>query len=125
MITFNWTIPAVERAVSLDGLSDVIQNIHWRYCATDENGITSEVYGVTTIGEPNPEDFTPYNDVTTSDVEGWLESILGSIPETLPGEETQISKLDRMKTDLEEQIALLISPTTILGPLFSSSPHII
>jgi len=105
MTTFNWTISAVERAISLDGLQDVIQTVHWRYRGTDENGVTAETYGAVTVGEPNPQDFTPFDDVTASDVEGWLEVLL-DVPS--------------IQANLEAQIALLITPTTITGPLYSA-----
>jgi hypothetical protein len=105
MITFNWTISAVERAVSLDGLQDVIQTVHWRYRGTDENGVTAETYGATAVGQPNPQDFTPFDEVTASDVEGWLESLL-DVP--------------TMQENLQAQIALIITPTTITGPLYSA-----
>lgn len=105
MITFNWTISAVERAINLDGLQDVIQTVHWRYRGTDENGVTAETYGATAVGQPNPQDFTPFDDVTASDVEGWLESLL-DVP--------------TMQENLQAQIALLITPTTITGPLYSA-----
>jgi hypothetical protein len=105
MITFNWTISAVERAVSLDGLQDVIQTVHWRYRGTDENGVTAETYGATAVGQPNPQDFTPFDEVTPSDVEGWLEVLL-DVPS--------------MQENLQAQIALLITPTTITGPLYSA-----
>ena len=105
MVTFNWTISAVERAVSLDGLQDVIQTVHWRYRGIDENGVTAETYGASSIGEPNPQDFTPFDEVTASDVEGWLVNLL-DVPS--------------MQANLEAQIALLITPTTITGPLYSA-----
>tara|TARA_R110000868_G_scaffold46_3_gene606 strand:+ start:9871 stop:10263 length:393 start_codon:yes stop_codon:yes gene_type:complete len=105
MTAFNWTISATERAVSLDGLPDVIQVIHWRYRGTDQNGVTAETYGATSVGAPNPQDFTPYDGITAADVEGWLESLL-DVP--------------TMQTNLEAQIASLINPTTITGPLYSS-----
>lgn len=105
MTTFNWTISAVERAINLDGLQDVIQTIHWRYRGTDENGVTAETYGATAVGQPNPQDFTPFDDVTASDVEGWLEVLL-DVPS--------------MQANLQAQIALLITPTTITGPLYSA-----
>ena len=104
MTTFNWTISATERAVSLDGLSDVIQTVHWRYRGTDENGVTAETYGATAVGAPNPQDFTPYDGITAADVEGWLEVLL-DVP--------------TMQANLEVQIALIITPTTITGPLYS------
>lgn len=105
MTTFNWTISAVERAISLDGLQDVIQTVHWRYRGTDENGVTAETYGAVTVGQPNPQDFTPFDEVTTSDVEAWLEVLL-DVP--------------TMQANLEVQIALINNPTTITGPLYSA-----
>ena len=117
MTTFNWTISAVDRAVSLDGLSDVIQTVHWRYRGTDEDGVTAETYGSTAIGEPNPQDFTPWDEVTTEDVIGWLEDIMSVIPVTVEGAEQEPTQLEKMQENLETQIALLINPTTITGPL--------
>ena len=117
MTTFNWNISAVERAVSLDGLSDVIQTIHWRYRGTDENGVTAETYGATAVGEPNPQDFTPWDEVTEADVEGWLVSIMSVVPEVEEGEEEKPTQLEQMQENLETQIALLANPVTITGPL--------
>jgi len=117
MTTFTWTISAVERAISLDGLSNVIQVAHWRYRGTDENGVTAETYGATAVGEPNPQDFTPWDEVTAADVEGWLVSIMSVVPEVEEGEEEKPTQLEQMQENLETQIALLITPTTITGPL--------
>ena len=102
MITFNWSIPTVERAISLNGLSNVIQIIHWRYKGTDENGVIAETYGAISVGEPNPQDFTPFDEITASDVEGWLVNIL-DVPS--------------MQANLESQISLINNPVTITGPL--------
>ena len=121
MTTFNWTISAVERALSKDGLSDVIQTVHWRYRGTDENGVTAETYGATAIGEPNPQDFTPWDEVTASDVEGWLENIMSVTPPVEEGEEPQKSQLEKIQDNIEAQITLLITPKTITGPLYSAS----
>jgi len=106
MTTFTWAEPVAGRAVSKDGLADVIQTVHWRYKGTDENGVSAEIYGATTIGDPNPEDFTPFDQVTASDVQGWLENIL-DIPS--------------MQANLQAQIDNLITPTTITGPLYNTS----
>lgn len=105
MTTFTWAEPVAGRAVSKDGLADVIQTVHWRYRGTDENGISAETYGVTAIGDPNPEDFTPFDKVTASDVQGWLENLL-DVPS--------------MQANLQSQIDLIITPTTIIGPLYSA-----
>jgi len=120
MITFNWTISLVERAVSLDELSDVIQTVHWRYRGTDENSVTAETYGATPIGEPNPQDFSPWDSITETDVIGWLENIMSVIPEVVEGEEIQPTQLEKMQSNIEDKIALLITPKTITGSLYSA-----
>lgn len=112
MTTFTWTISAVERAISLDGLSDVIQTVHWRYRGTDENDTTAEIYGAQAIGEPNPQDFTPWDEVTTADVEGWLETIFS---EEVEGQDQ--TQLEKMQANIQQKIDLINNPTTITGPL--------
>lgn len=74
MITYKWTIPAVEKQFILNGLADVITEVHWRYIGKDENGITGQVYGSQKLNEPNSELFTPYSEISEEDVIKWLES---------------------------------------------------
>ena len=129
MTTFNWTISAVERELDLDGLADVIKTVHWRYRGTDENEVTAETYGATVIGNPNPQDFTPFTEVTAEDVIVWLEDIMSVVPtvEVVEGEEVptpEPTQLEKMKANIEAQIALLIAPKTITGPLYSA-PEVI
>lgn len=121
MITFNWTISAAEREVNLDGLENVIKTIHWTYRGTDENGVTAETYGATAIGSPNPESFTPWQEVSDQVAIGWLETILSTTPALMPEEaETSPTQLERLQANIEAQIALLIAPKTITGPLYSA-----
>tara|TARA_R110000796_G_scaffold51627_13_gene121840 strand:+ start:778 stop:1155 length:378 start_codon:yes stop_codon:yes gene_type:complete len=120
MITFNWTISAAERELELDGLADVIKIVHWRYRGTDENGVTAETYGATSIGNPNPQDFTPWDEVTATDVEGWLEVIMRVVPDVEEGTDPKLTQLEQMQITLEANIALLISPKSITGPLYSA-----
>jgi hypothetical protein len=119
MTTFNWTISAAERELSLDGLENVIKTIHWRYKGTDENGVTAETYGATSIGNPNPENFTPWKEVSDPVAIQWLENIMSKVPEVAEGEEPRPTQLESMQANIEAQIALLIAPTTITGPLYS------
>ncbi|QQO91907.1 lysozyme [Flavobacterium phage vB_FspM_immuto_3-5A] len=119
MITYNWTISAVERVVNLDGLENVIKTVHWRYRGTDENDVTAETYGATAVGNPNPESFTPWEEVSDVAVIGWLESIMNVSPEVEEGEEPQPTQLEMLQSNIESQIALLVSPVTIISPLYN------
>jgi hypothetical protein len=121
MITFNWTISAAERELDLDGLENVIKTIHWRYKGTDENGVTAETYGATAIGDPNPENFTPWEEVSDPVAIGWLEDIMSTAPALVPeGVGTIPTQLESLKANIEAQIALLITPKTITGPLYTA-----
>ena len=104
MTTFNWTISAVERAVNLNGLQNVIQMVHWRYSGIDENDITAEVYDVIKLPTPNVENFIPFHEITTSDIIIILETLL-DIP--------------NMQQSIQLHIDLLINPVTITGPLYN------
>jgi hypothetical protein len=103
--TFTWTISALDCAVSKDGLTNVVETIHWRYRGTNENDTTSEIYGAQSVGDPNPEEFTPYEDLTVEVVSQWLESIMD---------------MEEMQQNIENQINELEHPTHITLPLPST-----
>ncbi len=106
--TFTWTIAALDCAVSKDGLSNVVQTIHWRYRGTNENDNTSEVYGSQSVGDPNPDEFTPFDDLTLETVSQWLESIMD---------------MEEIKQNIENQINELENPTHITLPLPTPEPE--
>jgi hypothetical protein len=101
-ITFNWVISTLDCVVSKDGLSNVVETIHWRYKGTNQNGTTSELYGAQLVGDPNPDEFTPYEDLTVVIISQWLESILD---------------IEKMQKNIEDQINQLENPTHITLPL--------
>ena len=98
MNKYNWTISAVECKVKEGDLTDVIFVAHWRFNAENEDGVTSEVYGAQSLESPNPEDFTPFDDITTEQVIGWLEASMD---------------VDAMKLNLDNQINLLVNPEVV------------
>ena len=76
MINYNWTFPAFDCRVNENGLQKVVTTVHWRYRGIDEDGITAETYGAQSIGEPNPDAFTPYPEISEEQVIGWMEANL-------------------------------------------------
>jgi hypothetical protein len=91
--------------VESEGLPDVIQIIHWRYQATQVDGDKTwfaETYGASSVAQPNPQNFIPYEDVTEAEVISWLESVL---------------PVDAMQASLEANIALQITPKEVTLPL--------
>jgi hypothetical protein len=122
---YNWTISQVERELTLGTLSDVIKTVHYRYIGTDESETTAETYGAVAIGEPNPDSFTAWDKVTTSDVEGWLEAIFSVVPEVEEGEEPLPTELEKMKQNIQSKIDLINTPTTITSNLPTEEINII
>jgi len=101
--TYAWTINSLDVRPAQDSLSDVVYNIHWCYKATsdqlDENDVPYQAsnIGVLGISEPDPENFTAFEDLTQSQVEGWLEANID---------------LEPMKSNLDQIIDEKIIPTT-------------
>ena len=117
---YNWKISQVERELTQGTLSDVIKTVHYRYRGTDANGTTAETYGAVAIGEPNPDSFTAWDKVTSSDVEGWLESIFSVVAVIEEGEEIKPTQLEKMKQNIQRKIDLINTPETITSELINT-----
>ena len=101
MITYNWTISALDCKVDDNGLQDVVTTVHWRYRGTDEDDITAEAYGAQAVGEPNPDAFTPYPNLSKEQVVGWLESEMD---------------MEQLNQNIETQINLIKNPIQVTLP---------
>ena len=102
---FKWVISSMDCAVESEGLPNVINVIHWRYNATKVEGdktYFAETYGASSVAQPNPQNFTPYADVTEEEVINWLEQIL---------------PVEDMQASLEASISLQINPVEVTLPL--------
>jgi hypothetical protein len=98
-ITYKWTINALDAKISHDGQSNVVDTIHWGYSASE--GEAPNTHSASSIGthslEYDADNFTPYTDLTESDVIGWLEAALD---------------VEAMKASLDAQIALSKTPVS-------------
>jgi hypothetical protein len=96
-ITYTWVISQLDCAPHENGLDDVVKTIHWRYQATDGT-YTTDCYGSIGVGEVDPDDFTPYAELTKDQVIAWLETQL------------DVEELER---NLAGQLAALANPPII------------
>lgn len=96
-ITYNWTVSALDCAVSESGLTNVVKNVHWRYRGTDENGTTSEIYGSMSTGTPNTGSFIAYDNLDLQVISGWLEAGL-DVPALQENIVNQINKINNPVT---------------------------
>jgi hypothetical protein len=106
-ISYTWDVNTVDVYPTEEGHSNVIYNVHWRLNATDTqvdaegNPYTASVYGTQVLDTSDLSDFTDFDNVTSSQVQGWVESAMGA-------EEVQ-----SLKDGLDANIAGQITPTSI------------
>ena len=97
MNTYNWKINAVDCYTSKDGLEKVAYNVHWSLFATDgENNVS--IIGVQSVGEPNPDNFTPFDQLTEEQVVSWIAASMD---------------VEQMQANLDKQIEDLVAPKVV------------
>ena len=74
MITYSWEINKVDK-VTVDGMDDVIDTVHWYAEATDNVYVVHEV-GELTLEAPDPDRFIEFGNLTKLDIVGWLHAKL-------------------------------------------------
>ena len=81
-INYEWVVSSMqEYPKTADDLVDVVCIVHWRRVATavvEEKTYVADAYSTLSVPAPNPEDFTPYPDLTFEQVCGWLEAGLNT-----------------------------------------------
>tara|TARA_R100000458_G_scaffold56408_2_gene61288 strand:+ start:2733 stop:3095 length:363 start_codon:yes stop_codon:yes gene_type:complete len=85
-MTLTWKVDTMTVTYAEGGLSDVVTIIAWRVTATDgtfvdPDGATRPLSASTVdsieITPPDPNNFTPYNNITESQAVGWVKDALG------------------------------------------------
>ena len=107
-INYEWDVNTVDTYPTKDSNSDVVYNVHWRLTATDDanndadgNPQTATVYGAEGLDTDSISSFIAFADLTSSDVQGWVEAALGADEATA------------LKANLDAQIAEKITPTSV------------
>ena len=107
-IGYTWDVSTVDTYPTLDSNADVVYNVHWRLTAEDDanqdadgNNWTASSYGSQPVDTSDLSDFTAFADLTSSDVQGWVEVAMGA------------DAVKDLKAKLDAQIALLITPTSV------------
>ena len=110
-ITYTWNVSTVDTK-TIDSNDDVIYNVHWRLNAEDDanqdaegNNLTAGVYGTQSLDTSDLSNFTNFDSVTSSQVQGWVEAAMGE--EAVQG----------LKDGLDAQIAALITPASVTKQL--------
>jgi len=110
-ITYQWNVNTVDVYPSEEGHSNVIYNVHWRLNATDTevdaegNPYVASVYGTQSLDTSDLSNFTNFDSVTSSQVQGWVEAAMGE--EAVQG----------LKDGLDAQIDGQKNPTSVTKTL--------
>ena len=113
-ISYTWDVKTVDTYPShtdeqepSNTQSNVIYNVHWRLTGEDDanndadgNPQQGSVYGSISLDVSDLSSFTAFDSVTTSTVQGWVESALGS------------DEVTSLKSNIDAQIAEKVTPTT-------------
>jgi len=77
---FTWSFEKLEVSANpLQGLDDVILQVHWRCTGTSDDSppLTETVYGSVVLDSPDPEEFTDFNDITKDQLIEWVVPKIG------------------------------------------------
>ena len=96
--TIEWNIAQLERHLA-DG---AVYTAHWTV-SLEEEGESASAYGSVGFSDPDPADFTPYDELTKEQVVGWVKDALG---------EEQVTSVEE---SLENQIQEKLNPTDSPG----------
>ena len=101
--TFTYSVSQTDFVLSEDGLTNVINNLHWRCDASETSGgsdYTAGDYGTQSLAAPDPSSFTAYDSVTEADCIAWLKAAMGT------------DAVTALEANLQANIDLQITPTT-------------
>lgn len=111
-ITYEWDVKTCDVYPSKSSKSNVVHNVHWRLTAEDNanqdadgNNITASVYGSQGLDVSDLSSFINWSDLTSSDVQGWVEAAIGADEVTV------------MKAGLDAQIGQIVSPSSVTKTL--------
>ena len=125
-MALTWTIDSMTVDKLQDGLTDVVTFVQWRlvgeagtYVDPEYSGVTvphvASVDGSLRVGQPNPDDFTPYADLTESAVLTWVKTTFDAemVPSKNPDDpEETISKTELYERLVESELEENAHPTT-------------
>ena len=100
--TFTYSISQTDFVLSEDGLTNVINNLHWRCDAAETSGgkdYTAGSYGTQGLAAPDPNSFTAYDSVTEANCIAWLKAAMGD------------DAVTALEASLQANIDLQITPT--------------
>ena len=113
-INFEWDVSNCHVYPSKSGKSNVVYKVNYKLKATDDTNVDSdgknyfaEDNGRVYLDTSDLSSFINWSSLNASDVQGWVESAIGS------------SNVTDIKTKLEQDIAKKINPSSVAKQLSS------
>ena len=97
MKQYDYEILSLYTAPSVDGLTNVVKRVTWRY-QVKEDLYVADIYKDTYFDLVNPSAFTDYKDLTATTVFGWISTV---------------ENIDSIRAELDEKLSLVKSPTIV------------
>lgn len=111
-ITNTWAVAQMDAYPEADNETDVVFNVHWTLTGTEtamvsgvETVCVGSVYGTQAVPVDPEAPFTPYAELTETQVIGWVQSAMG---------EEQVANYE---ANVAGQIANQIDPPVVTPPL--------
>jgi len=104
MANTTWDIAQLERHLP-DGETcpdGAIYTVHWT-ASLEEDGETAGTYGSIGLGDPDPDSFVPFDQLTKEEVVDWVLSALG------------VDQVVSIEEALHNQIQQKLHPTSAVG----------
>ena len=117
MITYNWNCKTVDVHPVEEGETDVVYNVHWIVIGTSDeldsegNPYTSRNIGTQIVPLDSGTPFIPFEDLTNEIVVEWTQESMG------------VDQVASIETNIDNQIALLINPTSITATIGEPLPQ--
>jgi len=106
---FTWKVSALDYAVSQDGLSNVVNTVHWRCSKEDEDGNSGYAYGSHGLPEPDSSNFVSWDDLDEFTVLSWMTADM--VAKADEGENPAMA----IEASVDAQIAEKAAPTSGTG----------
>lgn len=102
-LTYEWKIKSLKKqndpSIELD---DIIVQTYWECIGSDEDGNSGTFHGATPFDpvQIDPEEFTSYEDLTESQVIGWIQDVVN----------TNVGYKNHIDEQIQKQIDAILRP---------------
>ena len=73
-ITYTWEFSQLDCYLSKNAKTNVVYTVHWRLQGV-EGAYSEEIYGSASIDTSDLSNFIEFDNLTESDVEGWISNV--------------------------------------------------